>query len=174
MELYHGSKSKFNRFDLSFIGLNGTSEGKGFYFTNNYNIAKGYAGNGYLYTIDFHGKKALGYTDKRITENEYRQLVKELDRKGEYLSNFGDVAWDGIEKVTNEAVEIDYYGTDNDADLIGSITNAYGNSEDVLNTVYTLLGYDHIIIKEASWGNQTIVVALTNDCFNIVSIDEIN
>ena len=172
MILYHGSKSKFEKFDLKKIGsLNGTSEGKGFYFTNNKQIASGYAENGFLYTINFKGKKSLSNDKKKLTRKQYEKLILELDQKGEYLSNFGEKEYEGLENVLAYAME-DYNNCDDDSELLGSIINAYGSSVDVLESVYNLFSYDHIYIEKAEWGNQTIVVALTPNCFEIVSVEE--
>ena len=173
MILYHGSKAKFEKFDLKKIGSeNGTSEGKGFYFTNNKQIASGYAENGYLYTIQFKGKKSLSETSLNITKEEYKQLAKKLHDLDGYLYNYGDVDSDGLENVLNEACKMCFEYSDNDSDFISEITNSSGSTRLVLELLYEMFGYDHIMIEKADWGNQTIVVALTPDCFEIVSIEE--
>ena len=40
MLVYHGSKELFTEFSYSRIGTNGTTEGQGFYFTDNLQVAK--------------------------------------------------------------------------------------------------------------------------------------
>ena len=52
--VYHGSPEKFNVFSYENVGAQGTTEGYGFYFTPDKNIAKGYAekrGEGELFEI---------------------------------------------------------------------------------------------------------------------------
>ena len=60
MLVYHGSKELFTEFSYSRIGTNGTTEGQGFYFTDNLQVAKSYSEkDGYVYEVDFVGKKSL-------------------------------------------------------------------------------------------------------------------
>ena len=48
--VWHGSGAKFNVFSLDNLGLRGRAEGSGFYFTDDKQVAKGYARkDGYLY-----------------------------------------------------------------------------------------------------------------------------
>jgi len=173
MIVFHGSQQLFDTFDYRKIGLNGTSEGKGFYFTDSINIANGYGRNGYLYAVEFNGQKSLSSDKKTITRQQLKKYLLALDEKTEYLSNWGDKDSDGVEKVLNEAIRGEYEQSDNDVDLISGISNASGDIETSLSLVYELLGYDSIIV-DAEWGNdQRIYIALTNDIINIVNVKEL-
>ncbi|PLS19124.1 hypothetical protein CVD28_01580 [Bacillus sp. M6-12] len=173
MLVYHGSKQLFEAFDYSKIGTNGTMEGKGFYFTDKKLIAEGYGQDGYLYTVEFNGKKSLHSDKKTITRQQLKKYLKELDKKTDYLSNWGDTAYDGLEKVLNEAVRGEYEQSDNDVDIIAGIANACGDMETSLTLLYQLLGYDSIVV-DGEWGNgQRIYIALTNDIIKIVDVKEL-
>lgn len=179
MTVYHGSKNKFNNFDYSFIRTNGTSEGIGFYFTDNLDVAKTYGFEGFIYTISLNFKKSMSNEKLTITKIQLKKFLKQLNKnilksnnnETDYLSNYDDVEYYGLENVLNKAVELEYNYSNNDVDLISCICNASGNFEVTLNTLYEVLGYDSIVTK-ADWGNQTIYIALVNDIIEINKIEE--
>lgn len=173
MIVFHGSQQLFDTFDYGKIGLNGTSEGKGFYFTDSINVANHYGINGYLYTAEFNGKKSLSSDKKTITRQQLKKYLLALDEKTEYLSNWGDKDYEGLEKVLNEAVRGEYDQSDNDVDMISAISNTSGDMKTSLSLVYELLGYDSIML-DAEWGNgQRIYIALTNEIIDIVNVKEL-
>lgn len=174
--VYHGSKALFNKFDYSKMGLNGTAEGFGFYFTSKRSIAEGYAHNGYLYTVNFNGKKSLSSTKKTITKAQLKKFIIRLDELGQYLSNYGDTSYEGYNNVLQTTLDSEWSYSDNDVDLICAISNAYGNRETVLTELYKMFGYDHIKVT-AEWGNSEdiengLYIALVNDAFDIVNVDK--
>lgn len=174
MIVYHGSKEKFNVFDYSRIGLNGTSEGVGFYFSSSRGVAESYGENGYVYTVKVKGKKPLNYYNYTITKDQLWDYLYELDKINEYLSNWGEVAYSGLNRVLTDAVEGEYGSSDNDVDLISGICHSSGDTETCLKLLYEMYGYDHIVIEDAEWGKgQTIYVALINDIIEIIDIEEI-
>lgn len=169
MLVYHGSKELFEAFDYSKIGLNGTSEGKGFYFTDNKNIALGYGESGYVYTVEFKGKKSLSSDKKTITRQQFKKYLKALHEKTDCLSNYGDIDYEGLEKVLNEAVNCEFEYCDNDVDLISSVANGCGDIESSLTLVHQLLGFDSIV-EDAEWGEQRLYIALTNEIIEIMDV----
>lgn len=175
MIVYHGSPNYFNKFDYNRIGENGTSEGFGFYFTDKKHIAENYVGKGYLYTVQLTGKELSG-TKLTITEKQFKQLATRLNDEEGYLSNFGEIEYEGFENVLQYAVDLEYDSSDNDAELIGGIINAYGSKENVLQAVYDMFGYGYVKDDNCNWGNskgnQTVYVALVNEVINIVEIQE--
>lgn len=172
MLVYHGSPNNFDRFDYSRIRTNGTSEGVGFYFTDNKSIATGYGQKGYLYTVELKGNKALSDNYKTITENELKKLMIALDDETDYLSNYGDVNFEGYENVLNTALQSEYNNCDTDTEILGSLYNSCGENEIVVTLFYELLGYDYIkSIPE--WGNQTLYIALTNDIIEVLEIESL-
>lgn len=173
MIVYHGSKNLFSTFDYGRIGTNGTNEGKGFYFTDNVKVANGYADSGFLYSVEFSGKKSLSSDNKTITKSQLRKYLAKLNKTTDYLSNWGDVNYSGITKILNEAVDGEYEGNDNDVDLICGICNASGNTETSLTLLYNMLGYDSIVL-DADWGFQKLYIALTNDIIKIKKMDNLS
>lgn len=167
--VYHGSPSDFKVFDTARMGQNGTSEGKGHYFTTNISVAESYAQKGYLYTVDLQGKELSG---KRltITPEEYLHIVEYLDG---YLDNMTDVAYYGLEHARQEAVKHEYNNATDDADLISGMCNMHGSAQDVLQAFYDLLGYGYIA-QQATWQEQVLYIALTNDAIQIQSVKEVN
>ena len=171
--VYHGSPADFNTFSLKHMGTNGTAEGYGFYFTDKKHIAENYTrgregqqtgDTGKLFEVYLDIKKPLSDTEVTMSRAEFRKFLIELnnqvDADGEpldVLSNYGDVEWEGLNKVINYAMEIEYDGSDNDVNLVSSIINGTGNMEAVLDVLRKTTGYDGIIVNEASWGgDQTI------------------
>lgn len=170
--VYHGSPADFNEFSLKYLGTNGTNEGYGFYFTDSKRIAEGYSkgegnSNGRLFETYLDIKKPLSDTEVTISRAQFKKLLIELnnqvDADGEkldILSNYGDVEWEGLNKVLNYAIELEYDGNDNDVDIISSLVNSSGNLETVYRVLREVTGYDGIIVKEAEWGgDQTIYIA---------------
>jgi hypothetical protein len=166
---YHGSTSLFEVFDYDKIGTNGTSEGIGFYFTNNKNVAMGYGQQGFIYTVDIHYQKPLSSEKKTITKTQLKKYLSILHQETEYLSNWGDIEYEGFVNVLNRAVESEFNHSENDVELISGISHASGNIEVGLTTLYKVLGYDSIVM-EADWGNQQLYIALTNDIITIVDV----
>ena len=183
--VYHGSPTDFNEFSLKYLGTNGTNEGYGFYFTDTKRIAEGYSkgegnSNGRLFETYLDIKKPLSDTEVTISRAQFKKLLIELnnqvDADGEkldILSNYGDVEWEGLNKVLNYAIELEYDGNDNDVDIISSLVNSSGNLETVYRVLREVTGYDGIIVKEAEWGgDQTIYIAFHPE--QIKNIDNLN
>lgn len=172
MQLYHGSINKFKQFDYAKIRTNGTSEGIGFYFTDSKKVATSYATQGYLYTVDFNGNKALSDNKLTLTKEEVKRLVIALyDCDGSILPDYGDLTFSGYENVLSEAINNIYNYNGTDTEIIGSLYNQCGESEKVLTLLYGVLGYDHII-SVPDWGKQTLYIALTNDIITIKEVEK--
>ncbi|MCY9738151.1 hypothetical protein M5X17_31150 [Paenibacillus alvei] len=174
--VYHGSKVEFDRFDYAKIGENGTAEGFGFYFTSKKSIAENYAHKGYLYTVEFVGKKTLSSSFKTLTKDQLKKFLERLNETGEYLLNYGEIKYEGYYNVLQTAVNSEWEYNDNDVDLVSSICNAYGGKEEVLTELYDMFGYDHIQIT-AEWGNSEdiencLFIATVNEAFKIISIEK--
>lgn len=172
MLVYHGSSSFFRIFDYDKMGKNGTSEGRGFYFTDNRGIALSYAINGYLYTVNTRFTKKLSSNRKTITKQQLKVYITELDKATDYLSNWGDAHYMGYQRVLNLAASAEYSNSDNDVDLICSICNGCGSNELALTILNRVLGYDSCIQK-ADWGNQKIYIATVHSAFEILRVDRI-
>lgn len=169
--VYHGSPVKFEEFDYSSIGANGTSEGQGFYFTDSVETASHYGDGGYLYEVDFHGEKSLSSDSLTISKTDYRNLLEIAHQDSEYLDNWGDVEEEGYNTVLDRAVENEYYPGSNDVDLVGSLINSSGSSRRIYRRLYEEHGFDHIKTR-ADWGDQTIYVATVPEAFTLKSVSE--
>lgn len=173
MKLYHGSPNKFKEFSLDNLRVNGTDEGVGIYFSDNKKIATGYGEKGYLYTVKLNGNKAL--SDETITVNrtDLRNYLTELNKQTDILSNYGEIAYSGLNKILNVALDNILGSCESDNDILGSIYNTVGEDPIAINLFYRILGYDHIK-PNAKWGNDGhIHVALTNDIIKILNIEEL-
>lgn len=159
--LYSGSPNLFTKFDRKFIGTNATMEGRGFYFTSNKKIAEGYAENGYLYEVFVNVGKNISYDKKTLTKTQIKTLINNLEDKGiDILSNWGDVSYDGKNKVLNEALNA-YYDNDNDVDIINGMFNDIGQDYTLYDELIKM-GYRGTEIKSANWGEgQKIVVSFS-------------
>jgi len=165
---YHGSSNDFEEFSYDYLGANGTNEGKGFYFTNKRDIAKGYKLGPYgkLFEAYVDVRKPLSPDRLTISRRDLIKFLKALDPDGSgYLSNYGDVSYEGYDTILNEAVNNLLQYDDNDVDLISGIVNGLGgNPERIYPILKETLGYDGIIIHKPNWGeDQIITVAFSND-----------
>lgn len=174
MKVYHGSPNKFDKFDYARIRTNGTSEGIGFYFTDNRKIAAGYGNNGYLYTVRLNGSKVLSDNEMTLTIEEVRKIVIKLHELNDYLSNYGDISFEGYEYLLNMALDSLYNYCDTDTEILGSLYNECGESEAVPALFHELLGYDYIV-SNPEWASdkQTVYVALTNDIIDIIEVEKL-
>jgi hypothetical protein len=163
---YHGSPKEFQEFSYEFMGSTGTAEGFGFYFTSEENIAQMFADGGALKKAVLEINKPLNFEGNTISEDEFAHFLKVLDPTGEgYLSNWGEVGYEGYEQVLKTAIEGEMSGSDNDVDLISGIIQAEGgNAESVYKILKQALGYDGIIVKNPNWGgDQVVYVVFNND-----------
>lgn len=167
--VYHGSPNDFNVFTYDKLGSNGTNEGFGFYFTDKKNIADGYAGEGRTaMQLYLNIEKPLSIDSKVMTKQQLTKFIRTLDPNGQgYLSNWGDVSYEGYNNVLKKAVDAEYNGSTNDVDMISGIANAAPMGyEDVYRSLKSSIGYDGIVVNNPEWGNdpaygkpQTIYVA---------------
>ncbi|MBQ8997221.1 MAG: hypothetical protein IJ086_00850 [Clostridium sp.] len=176
MILYHGTKQKFDKFSLDYIGQNARNEGPGIYLTDSKDVARSYAyDNGFVLTIEFNGKKPLSSKEITLSRNELKYLILSLHEEDNYLDNINDISYYGFERVLNEAIDMSLNDNDNDCDLISEIGNTLGSHKLVLDTLYYKLGYDHIVTK-ATWGydlgQENIYVVFNPDVLNIIKSED--
>lgn len=188
--VYHGSPAAFNEFSLKYLGTNGTAEGYGFYFTDKKHIAENYShgteaqgfkgADGKLFEVYLDIKKPLSDTEVTMKRSEFKkflmELNKQVDEDGEpldVLSNYGDVSWEGLNKVLGYAMEIEYDGSDSDVNMVHSIINGTGQMETVLKVLRDVTGYDGIIVDNPRWGDdQKIYLAFHPE--QIKNVDNVN
>ena len=169
MLVYHGSKELFTEFDYSRIGTNGTTEGQGFYFTDNLQVANSYSEKeGYVYEVDFMGKKSLDSDRIAMKRSEVKKVLLALHSENDILSNWDDVEHYGLNKVLNMAIE-NIMLCNSDVEIYGSLCNITDNIELISKTFNRILGYDSIVLK-ADWANQYIYIATIPEIIRIVNV----
>lgn len=154
--LYHGTPNDFTKFSYDFIGTNGTALGKGFYLAENITSARAYASNitedgeiknGNVMEVYANITKPMSLKELSITKTEYKKFVKAVDKatKGQFLSDYGEVDYEGYNTVLNRALE-NYEYNDNDVDLVHDVLNTAGlDWEEGFRLLKDTLGYDGII-----------------------------
>lgn len=169
MLVYHGSKELFTEFDYSRIGTNGTTEGQGFYFSDNLKVANSYSDKGgYIYECEFVAKKSLNSEKIDLKRSEIKKILISLHSEMDILSNWDDVEYYGLNKVLNMAIE-NIMLCNSDVEIYGSLCNITDNIELISKTFNKILGYDSIVLK-ADWGNQYIYIAIIPEIIRIVNV----
>lgn len=153
--VYHGSPYAFEEFNYKHKGMNGSSEGYGFYFSDDINIAEGYSKNtGNIYKTYVNIEKPLSDKSYTISKAELKKLLIALDKSDMadvesehwFLSDYGDIQFEGFQRVLNEATDLIYDGSTNDVDMISEIINT-SSPDRVYRALKQTLGYDGIITK---------------------------
>lgn len=170
MLVYHGSPHRFKLFDYNKMRTHGTAEGVGFYFTDSRRIAEAYAQGAYVYTASFTGRKPL--SDERLTIDrvDFRRYLLALNAAGDYLSNWGEVDYEGLDDVLCRALDAEYNSSRSDVELISGVVNTYGGAEVPLTLCRDILGYDSIVTT-AKWGDgANLYIALTHDAYTFTKL----
>lgn len=170
---FHGSKHLFDAFSYDHLGAAGTQHGWGFYFADKAELIGYYAGDeGFVYHIDFHPQAPLPNDKLTLTESDMKEFVEFADKKtnGEFLENWGDVAYEGRDVVLNRAIKEQFYKGEG-ANDVETITNFLNTEESVSGEVYSYLynkyGYDSITLKDdEGWTDGQIYVATVPEAFD--------
>lgn len=153
--VHHGTDAEFHEFSSKFIGQLGTQHGQGFYFTSNKKFAENFGKN--IKSFFLNIRKPLSTNELTLSYNDCIKLMDAVDKKQceadpEFgygiLSDYGDIDTDGRENVLKSAVDLEYSSSDNDVEIVGSLINASGDYNIVVNTLYNLFGYDGIMCPE--------------------------
>jgi hypothetical protein len=172
--VYHGTRATVSAgftFDYARIGDQGRSEGAGFYFTNSRQIAQGYGAGGTVIEAFLNIQKPMAYDEKPFNKATLAKLITriaemEAELDGSYvadgfLSNYGDVNYDGLSSVVRSAVNglvADETALDQISGIVGS-----GVSPEIVNkAVREVTGFDGVVAKgfeNRGSDNQTIYVA---------------
>jgi len=161
---YHGSGTAIEEFKYEFTNQGADQLGSGFYFTTDITEAEGYTGK----TESTKGSK-LGGSDNPTVHPVYLCIKKPLDADkignvkydkinffikrspelADALSNYGDVEWEGKEKVIRAATEIHVIENDNIVKGLFSLANDfYSDHPKEFNwKIYQALGYDGVFKK---------------------------
>lgn len=153
--LYHGTPYNFTKFSYDKLGTNGTLLGKGFYLTDDINVAKAYANKGETGKVmELYAdiKKPLKWGETSISKQQFQKFVEAINQAtdGRLFADYsGEFSEKGSKQYTSTLNDIlmDYeYGGD-DIDLVSGILNTTGMPWDkgykILNDT---TGYDGIIV----------------------------
>ena len=155
--VYHGTPSEFEVFDYDKIGTNGTSEGVGFYFTDDKATAEGYQKkDGKVMPVYVSITKPLEHDSHFLSFDDVKNIIYkaaelqaeeyEEDLKDTFVSNYADTYSMDFEYAVEEAAEMIYSEEKTDLDILGEI--AYSANSEFANKATTLVtGYDGIITK---------------------------
>jgi len=153
--VYHGTRDmEFEVFDYAKIGQQGRSEGQGFYFTSDPDVAAGYGYRGRVIQAYLSIQKPMELNQKGFDEDTLRDIlwrIAELEHEYDpeisiddgYLSNFG-----GLEG----AVEL--VSQDEEAlEQLGGVVGAGVDPEFVNKAVTEVTGYDGVHVP-GGFGNR--------------------
>ena len=183
LTVYHGSPSKFTVFDHNRMNAHGNSHGRGFYFTEDKNMAEGYEKDGgQLLKGYLNIEKPLSEEKVTIKKPDLLKLIKatcEAEAKAlvedggydsvrealpdTWVSNYVYTYGMSMNDAYREVANIIYSDADNDVDIIAEVTNGGAGNENTLKLTHDILGYDGVIYTNAD-GNHEFV-ALTSNQF---------
>ena len=165
--VYHGTGANNVddfAFDPSRIGLNGTSEGRGFYTAASPTVADGYSGNsGNVLELFSNMQKPLGLDTKNFSIPQIKKIVNEsiqnegmqiAEEEGErftpqilrdtWISNFTDTYDQPISRSVNDVARSLNDNNDNALDIIEEMNNVSGNFSNIRDAVRKVTGYDGV------------------------------
>lgn len=171
---YHGTPSKFEVFDPKFIGRGNDQLGSGFYFTDDWPTALGYAKRSGANEVHPTVLTARLDIKKPIPEHggigvaQIEKILKGSPGFEDALSDFGDIEFEGFSKVLGRATQI--YKKVIDADTLSglnSISNDFYRGEEArfLKVVFNTTGFDGLVRKVQA---QTHAVAWMPDQIEII------
>ena len=145
--VYHSTNNDFTMFDLNKIGSNGLALGPSFYFTNSKNVSSAW-GNKVISAYLKMDNPTLSAEKKTITKGQVSKIISDLEKEDpEFLSNYGDVSYEGHRSVLNSALEDIYTMSKNDSEIIGSLINVGGvEREKVMQSIITHTKKDGFIV----------------------------
>ena len=151
--VHHGTKADFDNFDLNKIGLNGLALGPGFYFTDSEAVAHGYGDVKSFYLRALN--PTLSNEKKTITKAQVLKIIQELQKEdSDFLSNYGDVSYDGYQNIIRLALDDMYNTSESDSDIIGSIIKVgLIDRNRVMEIIKTITKKDAFIAKASLASN---------------------
>lgn len=157
--LYHGGPDGFFKFDWSRMGEQGTSEGKGFYFTNEKDVASGYSSRhgGRLLEVYLKSGTRLDGKKNTIPAAKWKSILLDIHKTAEEqdgegaspLWNFDDVGSYGANRVATKVAQDLVRYSESDVDLIADLINAGADPQIVYDAVEAHTGKTGILEKDA-------------------------
>ncbi len=144
--VYHGTPKEFEKFDLSFVGERGRTEGRGFYFTDKKGVAKVYTskpgepkipGEGRIIEAYLDIKKPMSLKQRKITDNQLRKIIEEASKTNESLIlSYGESVDDVVRLIKENKTDVD---------IISELGNVGVPAQELNNIITKITGYDGII-----------------------------
>lgn len=143
-------------FEFDRIGTNGRAEGTGFYFTTNDRVASGYGHGGTVLEGYLSIQKPLAYDTPPFTGKTLRQILKraaeleakedEMDIEDGFLSNYGDIRYEGMNSVLRSAAQL-LESEETALDQMGGIVGSGVNPKNINEAVRDITGYDGVKVQ---------------------------
>lgn len=154
LAVYHGTGEKFYEFSHKFGMRNGASLGRGFYFTEDEDYARGYGNE--VMGVFLNIRKPLEPGRNKISKEDLKRVVRRIDPNGDTVADYAssDRGYPGkewYERSLEEAVNAIFSVSNNyvetsDSDILGELFSVWGG-ESALRGVAEVLGYDGFIPK---------------------------
>lgn len=173
--VYHGTSAQFNEFSYEYLGKNGTSYGKGFYFSDSAEYSSGYvSGDGRLMEVYLSIKKPLNTSKLTMSRAQVRSFLSALSKYQTEdginpLSDYADIDSYGVNSAINAALTLEYESNSNDVDIVHSIYNSISGIElqDYYKLLRDTLGYDGII--ESRKNENFYIIFSSNQAKNVTN-----
>ena len=171
--VYHGTGSDISEFKPAFIGSGNDQYGSGYYFTDKADIANYYTGKIGEVATDTRGNQVGGTNNPNImpvfldikkpividetnidfeqatniTLEQIKKIIEKSHKPKYALSDFGDISYDGYNKVLDDAAR-SYIDT-GDLEVMNRLSLQFFNGEEkAFNKIFQeVTGYDGVKIK---------------------------
>lgn len=179
--VWHGGADGFTVFDWNRIGEQGTTEGKGFYFSNDRDLAAGYADRhgGRLLRVYLRSGKPIDGKKQTITQSKWRQILRLIHVESEKneegtspLWNYADIGSDGLDKAINEAAANITEFSESDVDAISGFINGGADPQITYDAIYKLTGMTGIVESEA-WGRDGHTIQIATSANHVKLADPV-
>ena len=165
--VYHGG-DHFNEFDWNKLGQNGTSEGKGFYFTNKESVAKGYADGKRVIKSYLKGGDRIDGNKVTVSVATLKKFLTDLHKTSEAteeysspLYNYGDIDHEGLSKVVSQAANL-LHDSNSDVEILSGMINGGSDPELTFRTWQKVTGQTGIMEK-GKWGGDDHEIHVVTD-----------
>jgi hypothetical protein len=155
--VYHGTGANIDAFDLSRSGSASGAEqyGTGVYTTTNPTLASGYANStvqnaNVLPLVTRMANPISDETAKKLTKAQIKKIIEQSPDLDEQLWNYGDVGYEGKNKVLNDAVNSLYeYQGDKMLENLHPIANDFfkNNPVEFNNAAAKVLKKDGVVVS---------------------------
>jgi hypothetical protein len=156
-DVYHGTNWDVREFDLSRSGSSSGAEqyGTGVYTATNPTLASGYAnprmeGANVLPLVTRMANPISDQTVKKLTKAQIKKIIEQSPDLDEQLWNYGDVGYEGKNKVLNDAVNSLYeYQGDKMLENLHPIANDFfkNNPVEFNNAAAKVLKKDGVVVS---------------------------